>query len=114
MSDPTAAGSINRFLIKVGTTTDENNQLLSWSGGWRELQNLLIDMYAAEKITEKEIRAMFQQEIPGRPGITYAEEYSGRLGDIIRKSKEKAEANINADLKASDNAAQKVEIEFKQ
>ena len=114
MSDPTAPGSINRFLIKVGTTTDENNQLLSWSGGWRELQNLLIDMYAAGKIQEKEIRAMFQQEIPGRPGKTYAEEYPGRLGDIIRKSKEKAEANINADLKASDNAAQRVEIEFKQ
>ena len=72
MSDPTAAGSINRFLVKVGTTVDENNQLLSWSGGWRELQNLLVDMYAAEKIGEKEIRAMFQQEIPGRPGKTYA------------------------------------------
>jgi len=113
MSDPTAAGSIHRFLVKVGTTVDENNQLLNWSGGWKELQNLLIDQLVAGKIDTDQVDAMFQQEIPGRPGKTYASEYGARLEDIKRLARNEIEANITAENNAANNGAQRYEIKTK-
>jgi len=103
---------INRFLTVIGGTVDENNKMRDWSGAWTELENLLTGHLRTRQLTEKEVRDMFDQPIPGRPGKTYASEYGVRLRNILTKAKRQQEADNKADIAAADNDAEKVEIEF--
>ena len=105
---------INRFLTVIGGTVDENNKMRDWSGAWTELENLLIGHLRTGQISEKEVRDMFDQPIPGRPGKTYASEYGVRLRNILTKAKRQQEQDNQADIAAADNDAEQVQIDFLQ
>ena len=105
---------INRFLTVIGGTVDENNKMRDWSGAWTELENLLIGALRTKRISEKEIEEMFNQEIPGRPGKTYASEYRVRLRNILTNAKRQQESDQAADLAATDNDAKQVQINFEK
>ncbi len=100
---------INRFLTVVGGAVDESNQMLDWSGAWTELENLLVSAMVNDQIDEAELRAIFRQPIPGRPGKTYESEYGHRFRDILTRAQDEAARNTDSDIRAAKQEAKEYE-----